>query len=306
MHSSRSKEYIRGTAGAFGSLHPWIQGLYLLSSACIPMFFPHPYVLLSAVCGGAAYILRMEGRRALRSLGGLFFLGCFLVLLNPFVNHGGQTVLLYINDRPITWEAIVYGGISALLFLEVLIWFFCWSKIITADRLLYLLGKSVPSFSLLISMALRLIPRYTRQAKAISQARRGVRMDSDSHSFLRKLRESGAVFSSLTTWALENGVDTADSMRARGYGLPGRTFAFRYGRKTADWILGGLWCVCLLSFLAGIWAGDLRVFFFPVVSLPPWSMWMGLTLFPFSVLCFVPVLFDGWEGFRWKRLRSNL
>ena len=31
------------------------------------------------------------------------------------------------------------------------------------------------------------------------------------------------IFSAMISWALENAIDTADSMKARGYGLPGRT-----------------------------------------------------------------------------------
>ena len=40
---------------------------------------------------------------------------------------------------------------------------------------------------------------------------------------LQKLKSAVTVFSVMVTWSLENAVETADSMKSRGYGLPGRT-----------------------------------------------------------------------------------
>ena len=37
------------------------------------------------------------------------------------------------------------------------------------------------------------------------------------------VRSALRVFSIVVTWSLESGLITADSMRCRGYGLPGRT-----------------------------------------------------------------------------------
>ena len=39
----------------------------------------------------------------------------------------------------------------------------------------------------------------------------------------QRVRSALRVFSIVVTWSLESGIITADSMRCRGYGLPGRT-----------------------------------------------------------------------------------
>ena len=40
---------------------------------------------------------------------------------------------------------------------------------------------------------------------------------------LRRLRNAITILSIMVTWSLESAIETADSMKSRGYGLPGRT-----------------------------------------------------------------------------------
>ena len=63
-------------------------------------------------------------------------------------------------------------------------------------------------------------------------------------SLLQRLRNGVTILSILLTWCLENALETADSMKSRGYGLPGRT-AFSIYRlddrdQAALWWLGAL------------------------------------------------------------------
>ena len=57
----------------------------------------------------------------------------------------------------------------------------------------------------------------------------------------------------MSTWSLENAIETADSMKSRGYGLPGRTAfsIFRFDRrdKLALPVLLG----CVFYILLGAW-----------------------------------------------------
>ena len=46
-----------------------------------------------------------------------------------------------------------------------------------------------------------------------------------SGSLLQRLKNAITILSIMVTWALENAIETADSMKSRGYGLPGRTAA---------------------------------------------------------------------------------
>lgn len=103
--------------------------------------------------------------------------------------------------------------------------------------------------SLLLSMAFRFVPRFRAHMQAVSQAQ-------PDTGGVRKLRAALAAFSATVTWALENAIETADSMRSRGYGLPGSTTFSVYRLTVRDiavlcslLALGGL--VITGSFLGG-------------------------------------------------------
>ena len=42
-----------------------------------------------------------------------FFL--LMAFANPLLVHNGETVLFFMNDNPVTLEAMIYGGMSSLM-----------------------------------------------------------------------------------------------------------------------------------------------------------------------------------------------
>lgn len=53
---------------------------------------------------------------------------------------------------------------------------------------------------------------------------------------IKRAKHGIKIMSILVTWALENAIDTADSMKDRGYGLPGRTAfsIYRFDRRDKE------------------------------------------------------------------------
>ena len=76
-------------------------------------------------------------------------------------------------------------------------------------------------------MVLRLVPKFKAQMKVISNAQKCVGRDATNGNWIDKMRNALKMISILTTWALENAIDTADSMKSRGYGLKGAHQFFR-------------------------------------------------------------------------------
>ena len=77
----------------------------------------HPVFLGISLAAALAYALRLGGRKTAR----LFFLGVLPLLLlvavlNPLLNHAGVTILVYVNDNPITLEAILFGAASGVIY----------------------------------------------------------------------------------------------------------------------------------------------------------------------------------------------
>jgi len=103
----------------------------------------------------------------------------------------------------------------------------------TSDKLVYLFGRVIPALSLILSMALRFVPRFKAQIKVIYNAQKCLKRDVSKGNLIQKIKHGIRILSIMVTWALENAIETADSMKGRGYGLPGRTTfsIFRFDRR---------------------------------------------------------------------------
>ena len=84
-------------------------------------------------------------------------------------------------------------------------------------------GKIIPAMSLVISMTLRFVPKFAAQLKVVTNAQRTMGRDVSNGSILQRAKHGLNILSIMATWSLENAIETADSMKSRGYGIPGRT-----------------------------------------------------------------------------------
>ena len=291
---------------AFSSYHPAVNFLYFGLVLFFTMCFLHPACLLLSLAAALRYAVCLNGRRAVRrSLRYLLPAALLAALINPAFNHQGATILTYLpSGNPLTLESIAYGLAAAALLSAVVTWFSCYTVVMTSDKFVYLFGRVIPALSLVLSMALRFVPRFQVQARAVSQAQRCVGRDVSDGSLLQRLRNGVTILSILLTWCLENALETADSMKSRGYGLPGRT-AFSIYRlddrdQAALWWLGALG-----GYILSMWgAGGFACRYFPTFRLAPRDGWSLSGLLAFGLLCLTPVIINRREDRQWTRLRS--
>ena len=269
------------------------------------MFFMHPVSLFISLASSLAYAIYLNGRKAVRfSL--VYMLPMMLVaaIVNPAFNHEGMTILTYLpTGNPLTLESIVYGVAAAVMLASVITWFSCYTAVMTSDKFVYLFGRIVPALSLVLSMTLRFVPKFKAQLHVVSEAQRCVGRDVSDGGMLERLKNAITIFSIMVTWSLENAIETADSMKSRGYGLPGRTafsiYRFDDRDKTAlCWL-----CFCGFYIFAGWMAGGLNWRYYPTIK----GMLTGA--FPISfqlvylALCLTPVILNGMEDRKWKHLQ---
>ncbi len=292
----------------FKNSHPMVCFIYFAFVLGFSMLVLNPICLsLSLVCG-FLYSLMLGGKAAVRK--NLIFiipLMIFTALLNPLFNHRGVTILWYFpGGNPLTAESIIFGAVAASMLASVIFWFSCFNRIFTNDKLMYLFGKVSPALSLIISMALRFVPRFANQLKKIINAQRCIGKDIGRGKVTERIKNGGAVLSAMTSWALEGSVITADSMKARGYGLSGRT-AFSVFRFTARDLI-----VLLIILALGIYTvlgaalGELRFWYFPSLggSVPDL---FGISVYiAYFALCALPLFIELWEVRRWNSLRSKI
>ncbi len=291
----------------FSDYHPIVNFFYFILMLLFTMFWMHPVSLVISFFGAMTYLGCLRGWQKLkRQLLFLFPMMLFAAILNPAFNHEGNTIITYVpSGNPLTLESLVYGVAASVLLAAAVLWCSCLGTVMTTDKLIYLFGRIAPSLSLLLSMTLRFVPRFTAQLHSIVDSQRCLGRDIAKGSVLERLKTAVIILSILITWALENAVHIADSMNSRGYGLPGRTAFSIYNMKQRDkWLLAWL-IICGLILIYGWLAGKLACFYYPTIqiTITPLSwLFHGTYLF----LSITPVFLHRREVHLWKRLQSEI
>jgi len=292
----------------FSSYHPLINFLYFALVLVFTMFFMHPVSLVISLVSALSYAVYLNGSKAVRfSLTALLPMMLMAAIINPIFNHEGMTILTYLpSGNPLTLESILYGIASALMLASVVTWFSCYTAVMTSDKFVYLFGRVIPVLSLVLSMTLRFVPKFKAQFRVVSQAQACVGRDVSDGGVLRRLRNAITILSIMVTWSLENAIESADSMKSRGYGLPGRTafsiYRFDERDKTAlAWLL-----FCGFYIISGWAAGGLQWKYYPVIK----GVFFGAFPISFQIvylaLCLTPVILNRKEDLVWKHLKSNI
>lgn len=283
--------------------NPISVAVYFLAVAGIAMFCMDGVILSLSLFGAVLFYLVKNGRKNAKLHLYSFLLFSGTVLINPLVSHNGKTVLFVINHSPVTLEALIYGIAAGGMVVSVLYWFGMFTQIMTADKLLYLFGAFSPKLSLMLSMALRYVPLFGKQAKRVDMSQKALGLYREE-SLPDNIRGKTRIFSVMVTWALENGIVTADSMAARGYGLGKRSrysvFAFR-GRDAL------LLCLSALLFgltLFGI--KDVEFTFYPETALRGLDAMGYVGYGAYGLLAVLPTVIEWKEALRWKYLRSKI
>lgn len=288
---------VRNIRDAFSAFHPVVNFLYFAVIIGFSMFFMHPiHLLISFICA-ASYAIYLYGKKAVL-VGFIFLLPMFIfaAVMNPLFNHRGATILEYLpNGNPLTLESIAFGIGAATMLITVITWFSCVNAIMTSDKFVYLIGRFIPSLSLILSMALQFVPRFKAQIKVVSNTQKSM---GKGFSVRRGIK----VLSIVVTWALENAVETADSMKSRGYGLPGRTaFSIFYFTKR-----DGIACAYILAntaaIIIGVMTGSYHFRYFPTIR-GSQTLWIFACYFALGAF---PLIINLKEDFIWRRIESKI
>ncbi|MBQ3054326.1 MAG: energy-coupling factor transporter transmembrane protein EcfT [Clostridia bacterium] len=292
----------------FKSYHPIVNFMYFVFVIGFSCFFMHPICLIISLVCGFIYSVMLKGKKAIKT--NLIYMLPMLIamaLINPAFNHEGMTIIKYLpNGNPLTLESIVYGLCAAVMIVSVICHFSCYNEVMTSDKFIYLFGKIIPSMSLIISMTLRFVPKFSAQLKVVANAERCMGRDVSNGSIIKRAKNGLNILSIMTTWSLENAIETADSMKSRGYGVPGRTafsiFTFDKRDKKA------LICIFLLGIytLVGNLMGKMYFCYFPSMKSADVTPF-GISVFlSYLLLCICPIIIEIWEMRKWKALRSKI
>ena len=292
----------------FKKYHPIVNFtffVFVIGFSCVLL---HPIALCISLVSGFTYSVMLKGKKAIKT--NLIYMLPMIIsmaLINPAFNHKGMTILEYLpSGNPLTLESIVYGFCAAVMLVSVICHFSCYNEIMTSDKFIYLFGKIIPAMSLIVSMTLRFIPKFSAQLKVVKNAQRCMGRDVSNGSIIKRAKYGLNILSIMTTWSLENAIETADSMKSRGYGVSGRTafsiFSFDKRDKKA------LVCILFLGFytLAGNLMGGMYFNFFPTIKATQATPFIISVFVAYLLLCICPIIIEIWEVRKWKALRSKI
>ena len=289
---------------AFSGYHPAVCFLYFVLVLGLTMLVMHPVSLAVSLGGAIAYSVVLNGRRAVRfQLRIILPMMLLAALVNPAFNHAGVTVLVYLpSGNPLTLESILYGIAAAAMLAAAMSWFSCYTAVMTSDKFVYLFGRVIPALSLVLSMTLRFVPRFTAQLRIVREAQSCIGRGTENGSMRRRVRNAVTILSIMVTWALENAIETADSMKSRGYGLSGRTAFSIYRFDSRDRAVLGWLVYCGVFLCCGAATGAFTWRYYPTAKGTPWTPLTVCLHLIYLAACLTPLILDVWEERKWRRL----
>lgn len=313
-------------SSGFKGYHPLVNVLFFISIIAFGMLLRHPVYLVISFISSTAYYLKLSGKDGRKTVFRFLLpMLLFVVIINSFFNHYGVTTLFILpSGNNFTFEALVMGIVSGITVVSVIQWFFCCNEVVTEDKFMHIFGRILPKGALVVSMILRFVPLYHRRYKEISQARKCIGLNG-TDSFICKMKYTFKNIGILVSWSFENAIETADSMKARGYGLKGRTYYSRFQWHTGDTLALILLVLFDALIIFGLVSNSAYCIYNPYViinqpseigttyiinelnlTINPFGFLSIISLIAFTLLCFLPLTIDLKEDIKWHRLQSKI
>ena len=286
----------------FKAYHPIVNFAYFVCVICFSVLLMHPACLFVSLFSSLAYLAVLKGRKTLlTNLLYMLPLALLTALINASFNHEGATILTYLpGGNPLTLESIIYGLCAAMMILSVICWFSCYNEVMTSDKFVYLFGRVSPVLALVFSMTLRFVPRFTEKLREVTAARKSLGKTGEGNSVVVRIKNGLSSLSATLTWAFENSIETADSMKARGYGTSGRTSFSIYTFDKRDKIVLALLVVLSLCVIYGRICGALRFSYFPTFGAIRSDLTAVSSVIGYVLLCIVPIVIELKGVRRWR------
>ena len=309
----------------FDRYHPAVALIYCGVLLAFSMAAMHPVYLIATFAGLVAYNAVLRGAKS--ALSGMLWqapLVLILAVANPLFVSAGSTELFRIGLHAVYLEALCYGLCQGLMLVNVLLAFSIAAHVVSSDKVLCVLGNATPTLALMISMTMRLVPQFVRRGKAIADTQKactaavsarsactvsvpgrsaGAHPTANDASRSAKPRRAALANSLrlstvLMSWGMEDSLETADAMRARGWGAATkRTTYQRYRFRKTDAFACAFIAVLTAAAAASAVAACGEFKFYPCIDgLAPWFSYI-----PYVLLVALPTILEVKERRTWLR-----
>lgn len=289
----------------FDSYHPVINFLYFAAALTCTVCFQHPVFLAISYLSAFLYSVRLNGRRA------LVFNLCLIPLIlvyaawYSYYNHFGITNLRsnFIGNQ-ITLEAVAAGLVRGVTIASVLMFFSCMFAVVSADKVIYLFGRISPRLSLFLSILLRFIPRVKERGRRIELSRCGIGKGCRQGSLFQRIVHTIGFVSILITWTLEDFVESAASMKCRGYSLKGRTAfsIYRFDNRDRSFVVA--LALCMTFTAAAVAFNQTTMTYNPEIIVNRITPISGVFYIAYAVLLLLPAILQTAGEIRYRAQAS--
>lgn len=253
-------------------LRPGVAFAYTLTLAAAALVVTDP---LQAAVLLALVVVSLAASRVLRASWPYIrisaYIAAIVLVVNPLFGAGGLDVLWGIDlgllEIRVTVQGIVFGLASALRLAGVILAFALLNLAVDPDDQLAVMSRLSFRSGLVLSLASRLLPVFSRDAARITDAQRarGVRLDEGRRR--DRVAARLPLLACMLTQSLERAVEVAASMEARGYGARRRTRWIRHRRwAIADVITVAATLAAVTALVAGVAADSWSYTFFPLLD----------------------------------------
>ena len=285
----------------FDSYHPMINLIYFASAITCTLLFDQPVFLAISFLAAFVYSIKLNGVRA------LIFNLCLIPLIVAYTawysyyNHFGVTNLrMNFIGNQITLEAVVTGFVRGIKIASVIQYFSCIFAVVSSDKVVYLLGRISPRLSLYLSILLRFVPRVKQRGRRIELSRRGIGKGCFQGNILQRIIHTFSFLSILITWTLEDFVESAASMKCRGYSLKGRTAfsIYRFDNRDRGFVIALFACLTVIMMAAAF--NQTTISYNPVIMMNRITGMSVIFYFAYALFLLLPMLLQiiGEQRFR--------
>lgn len=274
---------------------------YYIAVGVLLLYFNHPiFLLLIFLLLIVLNLTHDRGKELKKWLPVLLIMSSFIVLLNPFLVSRGTTILFYFRGKQVTVEASLYGVVMSLSIVGIIILFISFNLILNGNKFLYIFSRVLPKLAFLSMLAIRFVPLLRVRLGEIADVQRVRGIDIKSGSIKNRAKSGMVILQILLTWSLEEALETANSMEARGYGTGKRSsyLPFQWEKRDVGWLVI-IWLLFIACLIGGF-LGYGKIYIYPELGTLQFYMLDWILLGIVTVLVAFPLFVEGREQLRWK------
>ncbi len=290
---------------AIDRINPVVTFTYFFITLFVTMFSMNPVVISISFCLSLGLLFAISNfKTAFKTFAFTIAIILLSTLLNPIFVHEGMTKLFYMNGKPITLESIFYGLTVGMMISSSFVWLKSFNIVITSEKIVFLFGNFLPKFATILNLSVGMIPKFKKQYKEIDENLFALGLYGDGNIF-RTLKVKMRLFSTLTTWGIESSVVTADSMKARGFGIARRTKFSIFQFQKSDMFLLILVFVLGMTATIPMFFNVASFYFYPKMKALSFNIDLLVYIFEACFMSLFAILETG-EKIKWHFLKSKI